>query len=280
LRFRVALALAVTALCVGGLAATYAVAFATETGRRADARIFNRIGRRDDSALRKLGRHIGGDTLNVIAAIGVVIAAAALAVFSLLKKTRLRGSLVLVLVGGSFLTTELIKPQLGDWGTQLAPLRVATDAFPSGHATLAMAIVLAAVMAIPIRHRLLTTLVAAALATLFGLLIVIGGLHPPSDVVGGFLVASAWASLLTPFVKPPDLTAPAETRHQHPLLEHIGVGGLALIGFLFTVGVAVYVEQVFGVHRALLFLVAALVVTSTLIVAAIGTLSDLSERHA
>ena len=280
MKFRVALALAVAALCVGSLAATYALAFATDTGRRADARIFNRIGRGDESELRKLGRHIGGDRLNVIAAVGVVVAAIALAVFSLMEKTRLRGLLVLVLVAGSFLTTQLIKPPLGDWGRDLAPDRVATDAFPSGHATLSMAIVLAAVMAIPIRHRLRTTVVAAALATLFGLLIVIGGLHPPSDVVGGFFVAGVWAALLTPFVRPLEQSSTTQPEHRHPILEHIGIGTLALVGFLFAIGVAIYVEQVFGVHRALLFLLAGLVLTSTVLVAAIGTLSDLSEPGA
>lgn len=278
MKFRVALALAVAALCVGALAATYAVAFATDTGRRADARIFNRIGRGDNSELRKLGRHIGGERLNVIAAAGVVVAAVVLAIFSLMQKTRLRGVLVLVLVAGSFLTTQLIKPPLGDRGRELAPDRVATDAFPSGHATLAMAIVLAAVMAIPIRHRLRTTVVAAVLATLFGLLIVIGGLHPPSDVVGGFFVAGAWAALLTPFVRPPEQSSTSQPEHDHPLLGHVGVGTLALVGFLFAVGVAIYVEQVFGVHRALVFLLAGLVLASTLLVGAIGTLADLSER--
>jgi membrane-associated phospholipid phosphatase len=279
LKFRVALAFSVAALCIGALAAIYAVAFATDTGRRADARIFNRIGRGDDSQLRKLGRHIGGDRLNVMAAAGVVVAAVALAVFSLMEKTRLRGPLVLALVAGSFLTTQLIKPPLGDWGRHLAPDRVATDAFPSGHATLSMAIVLAAVMATPIRHRRRTTVVAAALATLFGLLIVIAGLHPPSDVVGGFLVAGAWAALLTPFVRPLEQSSATQAEHRHPHLEHIGMGTFALVGFLFAGGVAIYVEQVFGVHRALLFLITGLVLTSTLLVAAIGTLSDLSERR-
>jgi membrane-associated phospholipid phosphatase len=276
MRARIALALVAAALGVGALAATYAVAFATDAGRRADARIFNRIGRGDDSALRKFGHRVGGDRLNVIAAGGVVLGAALLAVLSLLEKTRLRGIFVLLLIGGAFVTTEVIKPPLGDWGRRLAPDRVATDAFPSGHATLAMAIVLAAVMALPLR-RALITLCAAALATLLGLLIVVGGLHPPSDVVGGYLVAGIWAALLTPLVRPLERRASTDRRERRAL-SGVGLGALTLVGVVFAATIAVYVEQVFGIHRALLFLVSGLALTSVLIVAIIGVLCDLADR--
>jgi membrane-associated phospholipid phosphatase len=276
MRARIALALAAAALGVGALAATYAVAFATDAGRRADARIFIRIGFANDSELRKLGHRIGGDKLNVIAAAGVVLGAALLVILSSLEKARLRGVYVILLVGCAFATTELLKPPLGDWGQRLAPDRVATNAFPSGHATLAMAIVLAAVMALPLRRGVIT-LCAAALATLLGVLIVVGGLHPPSDVVGGYLVAGIWAALMTPLVRPLEGRA-FVGRREHRALSGIGLGALALVGLVFAAVIAVYVEQVLGIHRTLLFLVSGLALESVLIVAIIGVLCDLADR--
>jgi membrane-associated phospholipid phosphatase len=278
LKVRIALAVAVALLFAGAVAATYAVAFATDTGRRADARVFNRIGRGDQSELRReirrFGHRIGGHKLNVIAVIGVALAGAALALLSLLGRTRLRGPLIVVLIGGAIGTTEIIKPPLGDWGRRLAPLRVATDAFPSGHATIAMAIVLAGVMAVPASARLLATICGALLATILGLLIVVGGLHPPSDIVGGYFVSGGWAALLTPFVRAPKERAGAD-EHGHPRLRGFGIGAVALVALAFAAAVAVYVEYIFGVHQTLLFLVSGLALVSLVVVAVVGALADL-----
>jgi membrane-associated phospholipid phosphatase len=280
LKVRIALAVAVALLFSGAVAATYAVAFATDAGRRADARVFNRLGRGDQSELRtevrKFAHRIGGHKLNVIAVIGVAVAGAALALLSLLGRTRLRGTLIVVLIGGAIATTEIIKPPLGDWGRHLAPLRVATDAFPSGHATLAMAIVLAGVMAVPARARLAVTICGALLATILGLLIVVAGLHPPSDVVGAYFVAGAWGALLTPFVRAPKEQAATEP-HRHPRARGLGIGALALAALAFAAAVAIYVEYIFGLHRTLLFLVSGLVLVSLVVVAVVGALADLAE---
>jgi membrane-associated phospholipid phosphatase len=282
-KLRIALALLVALVFAGAVAATYGVAFATDAGRRADARIFNRIGRGDQSQfrteLRKLGHRVGGRKLNVIAVIGVALVGAALVVLSFLGKTRMRGFIVVLLVGGSLATTEIIKPPLGDWGRRLAPLRVATNAFPSGHATLAMAIVLAGVMAVPAGARLVTTICSAALATILGMLIVIGGLHPPSDVVGAYFVVGAWAALLTPFLRTPSQPEQEQLR-QHPRLRSFGIGAIALAALMFAAAVAIYAEYIFGIHRSLLFLVSGLAIVSTIVVAVIGALADLEGTGA
>jgi membrane-associated phospholipid phosphatase len=280
LKVRVALAVAVALLFGGAVAATYALAFATDAGRRADARIFNRIGRGDQSELRtelrKFGHRIGGRKLNVIAVIGVALVGAFLVVLSTLGRTRLRGLIVVVLIGGSFATTQIIKPALGDWGRHLAPLRVATDAFPSGHATLAMAIVLAGVMAVPVSGRLVATICGAALGTILGLLIVVGGLHPPSDVVGGYFVSGAWAAMLTPLLRaPPTLVEAGPMRKVR--LRSFGIGAIVLAGLAFAAAVGIYVEYIFGIHRTLLLLVSGLALVSVVVVAVVGVLADLAE---
>src|SRR5690348_10906065 len=100
MRLRIALALLVALVFAGAVAATYGVAFATDVGRRADAKIFNRIGRGDQSEfrteLRRFGHRVGGRKLNVAAAIGVALVGLALVLLSSVGKTRLRGFIVVL----------------------------------------------------------------------------------------------------------------------------------------------------------------------------------------
>jgi membrane-associated phospholipid phosphatase len=67
--------------------------------------------------------------------------------------------------------------------------------YPSGHAAVAMSLALAAVLIAPPRSRLAVTLAGAVWSSLFGFAVYAGGSHHPSDVLGGFLLALAVASL-------------------------------------------------------------------------------------
>jgi membrane-associated phospholipid phosphatase len=261
----------VAVLAAGAVVATFAISFATDPGRRADAKVFMRVGRHDAPNLRRLGRRIGGDTLNVAAAGGVVAGAIVLALLSVAGRTRLQGSAIALLLAGGFVTTEILKHVLGDKGRELAPARV-PDTFPSGHATLALGIVLAAVMSVPQRHRAIATLVGSAVATVLGLLIVVGNLHPPSDVVGGYLVAAMWAALLSPLVRG---TQQAHER-KRPTISTALFVLIGLLALMFVVLAGTYVENVLGADRLLFVLVAALAFVSTVIVALVGVLSDWS----
>jgi hypothetical protein len=69
-------------------------------------------------------------------------------------------------------------------------------AFPSGHATAAMSIALAAVLVAPPRARPFAALLGAAFALSMGFCIVSLGWHFPSDVVGGFLLATGWTLVI------------------------------------------------------------------------------------
>ena len=69
------------------------------------------------------------------------------------------------------------------------------DTFPSGHATGAMSIALAALLVVPPPRRRLVALVGLAYALLVGTAVVLAGDHFPSDVLGGYAVAGAWAAL-------------------------------------------------------------------------------------
>ncbi len=100
------------------------------------------------------------------------------------------------LIAGANITSQALKPLLAYhrelWATEWHLFNIRDAAFPSGHATAAMAISLGVLMVVPRAYRPLT----AVLGTLFTLAvsfsILILGWHFPSDVVGGYLVATAW----------------------------------------------------------------------------------------
>ncbi len=89
-------------------------------------------------------------------------------------------------------TTELLKPLVGhprvsEWLGSGADTSVAS--WPSGHATAAMMVALAAVLVAPRALRPLVALLGTGLAIGVSYSILVLGWHFPSDVLGGFLVA-------------------------------------------------------------------------------------------
>jgi membrane-associated phospholipid phosphatase len=67
--------------------------------------------------------------------------------------------------------------------------------YPSGHATVAMSLALAILLVAPRRSRFALALAGAIWSSLLGFAICAGGSHHPSDVLGGFLLAFAVASI-------------------------------------------------------------------------------------
>jgi membrane-associated phospholipid phosphatase len=96
---------------------------------------------------------------------------------------------------GSAVTSQILKDvlavqrgfPLGHW--------MGPEAWPSGHSTAVMSFALALVLIAPPNRRWLAAAVGAILTvtTVYGILI--NGWHYPSDVIGGLLVATFWASL-------------------------------------------------------------------------------------
>jgi membrane-associated phospholipid phosphatase len=111
-----------------------------------------------------------------------------------------------LLVGGAAITTYGLKIVLAHprYQALLGSSSLAGDAFPSGHATTAMSIALAAVLVAPGRWRLAVSLGAAGYALAVGVSAVIMGMHYPSDVLGGFLVAGYFGLLAVAAVRATD----------------------------------------------------------------------------
>jgi membrane-associated phospholipid phosphatase len=111
-----------------------------------------------------------------------------------------------LLVGGAAITTYSLKIVLAHPRYQplLGSSSLAGDAFPSGHATTAMAMALAGVLVAPSRWRPAVSLAAVCYSLAVGVSAVIMGMHYPSDVLGGFLVAGSFGLLAVASVRATD----------------------------------------------------------------------------
>lgn len=100
---------------------------------------------------------------------------------------------------GANATTELVKhlvaaPRPGwlFWDGR-SPLRATS--WPSGHSTAVMSLVLASMLTVPPRLRPAVAALGGCLAIGVGYSLLATGRHYPSDVIGGFLVATTWTLL-------------------------------------------------------------------------------------
>jgi membrane-associated phospholipid phosphatase len=89
-------------------------------------------------------------------------------------------------------TTQVLKPLLA---VQRDVPFLEPAAYPSGHTTAVMGFALALAIVAPPRVRPYAVAAGALLTVLTVNALLIAGSHYPSDVLGGLLVASAWASL-------------------------------------------------------------------------------------
>jgi membrane-associated phospholipid phosphatase len=103
---------------------------------------------------------------------------------------------IFLFIAGANATSQLLKPALAHhrelWQTQWHMYNVADAAFPSGHATAAMTISLALLIIVPPAFRPLVATFGALFTIAVSFSILILEYHFPSDVVGGYLVATAW----------------------------------------------------------------------------------------
>ena len=120
----------------------------------------------------------------------------------LLLRRRLRTALFLfVAISGGQLLSSLLKLGFDRPRPDLVPhgMHVYTASFPSGHAmmTAIVYLTLAALLARSESRRRLKTfllLLAATVTLLVGISRVYLGVHWPSDVLGGWMIGSAWAA--------------------------------------------------------------------------------------
>jgi membrane-associated phospholipid phosphatase len=148
----------------------------------------------------------------------IIVPATAVVCVGALAAGRRREALAAALiVAGAAAVTVSLKALLAHPRHQptLGSLHLPDDAFPSGHATMVMALALAAVTAAPSRWRRAVALVAAALTVIVSTALVADGWHYPSDVLGGYLVSVSVTLLVLAAMRAAparERSAPARTR--------------------------------------------------------------------
>jgi membrane-associated phospholipid phosphatase len=165
------------------------------------------FGRDFDVSAIQNGLALGGSALNssnavltAISAVSFALIGGLLVVYSLLERRLDLAGAVVVILGGSFATTEFLKGSLPERSG--VPDYLA-HGFPSGHSTVALALGLSFVLAAPVRQRSIAAVGAALYAAGMGAALVFNAWHLPSDVGGGFCVATAWAAASAQLVTRP-----------------------------------------------------------------------------
>ena len=140
------------------------------------------------------------------------------------------------LLAGSAVSTQLLKPLLAferhyDF---LGDAQVKTAAFPSGHATASMALALAAVLVAPPALRKAVAIAGGGFALGVSFSIIALGWHFPSDVVGGYLVATTWCLLAVAGLRVAAALRPEQPRRDpatiriEPRHARAAIGSLAI----------------------------------------------------
>jgi membrane-associated phospholipid phosphatase len=160
----------------------------------------------------------------------ITLALAALA----LVRGRPRAALAVVaLIAATSISGEILKVLLAH--PRFPPVfdyPVGPEALPSGHATAAMSLALAGVLAAPERARPLAAVLGLVLAVGVGVAAIAVGWHFPSDVIAGYLLATGWALGLTAALYEADRRFPAREGWASNAIararDRIAPGGLAL----------------------------------------------------
>jgi membrane-associated phospholipid phosphatase len=109
---------------------------------------------------------------------------------------RLRVALAVALVLGlAPLSAELLKPLAAHPHAQVAPLYITSASWPSGHATAATILAWCAVLVAPPALRRMVAVLGVVFVLAVGCALLILAWHMPSDVLGGYLLATLWFAL-------------------------------------------------------------------------------------
>jgi membrane-associated phospholipid phosphatase len=183
--------LGVAGLCLLALALIWAVAQLVPAAQLRDA-----LALRDFTLLSR--PHVDAAANHLVALLDptlYVLWGASLVAFALARhRPRVALAVVGVLSLAPF-TSETLKPLLAHPHVQLGAVHIGPASWPSGHSTAALALVLCAVLVAPARLRPMVAVAGAVFALAVGVSLLILAWHMPSDVIGGYFVATLWGAL-------------------------------------------------------------------------------------
>ena len=227
-------ALAAFAVCLAGFAATGAIALLVPVARAHDTATLN--------AFMALGHTRAAPLADAFARLvdplGFLLFAVVFVAVALLRGRPRVALMVPVMMLLAIASAELLKPLIGashdpSWLTSHA--RLHDGSWPSGHVTAAMAVALGGVIAAPRSLRPAAAATGTVLAVGVSYSVLLLSWHLPSDVLGGLLLAAAWASAGVVLLSWADARWPARSGRRaitrgvrHPLVPAFAV--IAVLG--------------------------------------------------
>lgn len=223
-----------------------------------------------------------------VAFIGLLLALTALA------RGRPRVALfVLALIAVTSVSSQALKALLAHPRPHGVPVGIADAAFPSGHATAIMSLAIALVVTMPARLRPAAAAFGLGLVVAVSYSLVTSGGHFPSDVVGGYLLATGTALALLAGLRAADARYPErEGRRKALLTARRWTERLAAVGLAAGLGLGVLAAGALAGLAALrgpqildyarentaFFVVAGLLALSALVL--LGALTSVLSRRA
>ncbi len=120
--------------------------------------------------------------------------AAILVLLALHARRRALALALVVVLPLAPLSAELLKPLLAHAHDRLGGKYIDAASWPSGHATAAAALAWCAVLVAPASCRRVVAALAGLFALAVGVALLVLAWHMPSDVLGGYLLATLWVA--------------------------------------------------------------------------------------
>jgi len=224
----VAATLATVVVCTVALVLLAWAAIFSTTGQTIDRAAMNSVG----SSTTTMTTLLGG--LGTVTA-GTAALGLALCVLMAISRRRIAHALgAVAIVGGANVTTQLLKHQLierPDLGVGYS----LHNSLPSGHTTVVLSLVVAALLVAPHRARLAIASAGALATTVTGASTVVAEWHRPSDVLAALLVVPIWAALVVLVLgwnppAPPEVLSRHSRWHGVVALAGAGLAGVVLLG--------------------------------------------------
>jgi membrane-associated phospholipid phosphatase len=210
--------------------------------------------------------------------VGAGLAAAALA----LRRAREAVAVAVLLVGANFgsqlLQSLLAHSRPADF---LTYHQVGPEAFPSGHATAAMSVSLAAVLVAPLALRPLAAACGGVFTLGVSFALLVNGWHFPSDVVAGYLLAAFWCLVVLAAVQAADEVRPEPraVRREFWRGAWVAVGAGVLFSALVLAALALpHVSRIVSYADNYTTFTVVAVGTSVLVAALLGGVAAITTR--